>query len=102
MDVDTPVSGLILIEYNKTEKYDADKDEGFDSLRTSKLKTPPICTKVPPFERARQGDSDSIKLISTKPNPAIQNASEILKTRLFTTLSINKSDPVDKFTRYAI
>ena len=33
---------------------------------TSKLKTPPICTKVPPFERARQDDSDSIKLISTK------------------------------------
>jgi hypothetical protein len=69
---------------------------------TSKLKTPPICTKVPPFERARQGDSDSINLISIKPNPAIQNASEILKTRLFTTLLINKSDPVDKFTRYAI
>jgi hypothetical protein len=70
--------------------------------RTSKLKTPPICTKVPPFERARQDDSDRIKLISTKPNPAIQNASEILKTRLFTTLSTNKGDPGNNITRYAI
>ena len=69
---------------------------------TSKLKTPPICTKVPPFERARQDNSDSIKLISTKPNPAIKSASKILKTRLFTTLLINKDNPVDKFTRYAV
>jgi hypothetical protein len=69
---------------------------------TSKLKTPPICTKVPPFERARQGDSDRAELKSTKPNPAIQNASEILKTRLFTTLLTNKGDPVDKITRYAV
>ena len=71
-------------------------------MRTSKLKTPLICTKVPPFERARQDDSDHTKLISVKLNPAIQNASETLKTRHFTTLSTDKGDPVNKVTRHAV
>jgi hypothetical protein len=31
IDVDTPVSGLISIEYNTTEEYDADKDETYKS-----------------------------------------------------------------------
>jgi hypothetical protein len=34
--VDTPVSGLILIKYNETKEYDADKDENYKSDKESK------------------------------------------------------------------
>ena len=69
---------------------------------TSKVKTPPIDTKVPPFDRAHQDQSDHTNFNSAKPNPAIENASEILKTRHFPTLAINKGDPAHAFTRHAI
>jgi hypothetical protein len=35
MDVDTPASGLILIEYDETKECDADKDEGYKSDKES-------------------------------------------------------------------
>jgi hypothetical protein len=36
MDVNTPVSGLILIKYNTTEEYDADKDKTYKSDKNNK------------------------------------------------------------------
>jgi hypothetical protein len=36
IDVNTPASGLILIDYNTTEEYDADKNESYKSVKESK------------------------------------------------------------------
>jgi hypothetical protein len=36
IDMDTPVSGLISIEYEAAEEYDADKDKASESDRDSK------------------------------------------------------------------
>jgi hypothetical protein len=69
---------------------------------TSKVKTPPICTKVPPINRARQGESDHTNPKALSPIRPYKNASENFKTRHFTKLSTNKGEPLGADTRYAV
>jgi len=72
------------------------------SERTSKLKTPPICTKVPPIDRARQEESNHTRQEGAKPKPAIKDASKIAKTRVFATPPARNGDAAKTATRPSV
>ena len=69
---------------------------------TSKLKTPPICTKVPPIDRARQGESNHTRQAGAKPKPATKDASKFAKTRIFATPPARSRDAAKAATRPSV
>jgi len=58
--------------------------------------------KVPLIERARQDDSKDINLTRIKLNLTTENASEIAKTRFFTTPAGVKEDSENAFTHLTL
>ncbi len=70
--------------------------------RSSKLKMPPICTKVPPINRACQKESNHTCQAGAKPKSVTKDVSKVAKTRIFTTPLARSKDAAKAATQPSV
>ena len=76
----------------------------FGSIQSQNFETEnaSIRTKVPPIDRARQGELNHTRQASAKPKPAIKDASKIAKTHIFATPLARNGDAAKTATRSSV